>query len=239
MPSLNVECYALWMFPLPGGNCSEWFSGTWSALAVAIAAGTYGISELRLNRERRDREKAVARQIGMKLFRLMNEANNLLRLIRPRTMPEDTSFLEFDYRDVHPLVGAYFDATLQLDAVELDLLSRANDPEFMMDFMLSLERHRTIIDSLHEYKVRYEGLQTMMPTPAGAEGTMMKYEISKEEALKLTPYMLSINSILNALIGMVRENTLLCDRLVDRYTSLMKKHLKVKKWMAIVRVESP
>lgn len=48
------QCYFLgWQFP--GGNCAEWFSGSASAFAVAVALGGYFYSEWQRRSDRHDR----------------------------------------------------------------------------------------------------------------------------------------------------------------------------------------
>ena len=48
------ECFFLG-WPLPGGNCAEWFSGSASAAAVAVALAGYFYSEIKRRNERKDR----------------------------------------------------------------------------------------------------------------------------------------------------------------------------------------
>lgn len=225
---------ALWLFELPSGACADWFSGFWSAAAVVVAVGSYGFGEWRAARSLRAQERSFARQIGLKLFRLFNEAHDIMRNLKPINCPPDTSILNFHYREVHPLVGMFFDPDLRLEAQEIDVIVKAGDSDFMPDLMLAFSRHRTIVDCLNEYKVRYEALHSMMPTPVEAEGTAMTYSMDKSELLKIAPYGAALDHLLNAIIGMVRENVVLAERLSEQYTLVMKKALKVDKWMELI-----
>lgn len=234
-----MKMQTLWLtdISLEPGSWADWFSGTMSALAVVIAVGSYGFSEYRSRREREQQDMAVARRMGVKLLRLINESNGILKQVRPSTSPPDVEMLKFTHRDVHPLGGLDLTSDLSVDHDEADLALSTGDAEFLSELLLAFDRHRSVYAGLIEYKAKYEALQALHPTPVAMDGQVFTYEWTQGEYLKLAPQIVMIDALLNSVISLARENVVKVDRLSENYTRLMRIRFKREKWIRFETVE--
>lgn len=69
----------LGLISLEAGNWADWFAGVSSFAAVATALGSYWISEKLRKSERNEIERDSARQIGVKITRVLNATQDFYR----------------------------------------------------------------------------------------------------------------------------------------------------------------
>lgn len=234
-----MELQTLWFtsLSLEPGSWADWFSGTMSAFAVVIAVGSYGFSEYRLRRERQQQEMAVARRMGVKILRLINESHGILRQVRPASTPPNTEMLRFSFLDVHPLGGLDLSPNLNVDHDEADLALSTGDAHFLSEYLLAFDRHRAVTNGLMEYKAKYEALHAAQPTPVEMRGQVFTYEWTRAEYMKIAPQIVMIDQLLNSVISIARENVVKVDKMAADYTRLMKIKFKREKWLAFENID--
>ena len=221
------------------GTYADWFAGSMSAAAVVVALSGYWFSEWQRRKDRRDIERQAGRQIGIKLLRVLNGTDDLHRHLwaKYEGLPLGGEGSTEIWRTVHPLVGLQDDPTLSLTAEESGLLIQANATDFLMEMMLATARYSSMIGSMGEYKIRYEALYELSPPPIEMDGAIGRHTLTREQYLRVQPYSIALESLVQALRQMSAENLVICHRLVDDYNSIMKRHFKGEKVLALGKPE--
>ena len=208
------------MSPLEPGSQADWFSGTMSALAVMIAVGSYGYSELRRRREDNRRDIVTIRQIAIKLLRVVNGIHDIHRHVWEGVQEPLAGGQDELWRRTYPLVGLQQEPGLSLDAAEINLLIEMKQPDFLMELMLLTSRYQSILSSMMEYKVRHEAIHAMLPAPVAVEGQIGRHALNEEQYLRLQPYSIQLEMLLQSVRGMTQENVEMGERLVDQFTPM-------------------
>lgn len=212
------------------GTVADWFSGGASAAAVVVALAGYGFLEWQRARDRKDAERTAGRQIGVKLARVMNGTDDIRRhLWAPYEGPpvggEGANEL---WRTTYPLIGLEYEPGLMLSAAETDLLITMNATDFMMELMLATGRYQSVVSSMKDYGIRYEAIYRMLPPPAAMDGVLGQHHLSHEEYMRIRPYSLQLEAIIQSLRAMTAENVGKCGKLAEQFNPLMKGHFKEK-----------
>jgi hypothetical protein len=216
------------------GSIADWFAGGATAAAVIVALGGYRFAEWQRSRDRRDAERTAGRQIGIKLFRVMNGTDDIRRhLWAPYEGPLVGSIgADQLWRTIQPLSGLEIEPGLALNAAECDLLVKINATDFMMRQMLATSRYENIVRGMQEYRVRYEAIYQMLPPPTAMEGQIVQHNLTMEQILRIRPYSLVLDTLLQSLRTMSAENVADCGKLAEEFNPLMKGYFK-EKFMAL------
>lgn len=211
---------------LDAGTWADWFSGIMSFAAVLVALGGYCWSHKLQNADRAERQRQAAKQIAVKLCRVMNCTDDIRRHVHAEYKGPKLEGVDAGqtWRKIHPLIGLTDEPGLQLDGSEQALLIDAKAHEFMMDLMLVISRYQSIIGSMKEYSVRYDALQSIMPAPQEWDGARARHQLSQEQLMRILPYSSALESIIVAIINMVDENIGKCRELVVQYHPIMVSH---------------
>lgn len=207
----------LGLISLESGNWADWFAGISSFAAVATALGSYWISEKIRTRERKDVERDAARQIGVKITKVLNATQDFYRHFwteSERTMIGFGGEVE-RWRSMNPLIGAHSDPMLALSEGQSNFLLKAKAPDLLMEYSMACGRLESIVLAVQEYKVRYEALQVMLPAPSFAKGQVLTHEMTKETALSLHPFSIQLDSIIMGIRTLTLDNTKVCLKMMD------------------------
>lgn len=204
---------------LEPGTMADWFSGTMSALAVMVAVGSYSFSEWRHRRENKQRDIVTIRQIGVKLLKVFNSSHGIHQHLWQDTKPVAEGQSEL-WRRTFPLVGLQHEPGLSLDSAEINLLIEMKQHNYLMEMMLMTERYQSIISSMMDYRVRYEAVYAMMPPPRAMEGHVGRHALTEEQYLRLQPYSIQLERLLQSLRAMTQENVEMGERLTEQFTPM-------------------
>lgn len=215
---------------LEPGTWADWFSGSMSALAVAVAVGGYGFSEWQRRRDQKDTERQAGRQIGVKLLKVLNGTLDVHRHLwaEYRGPPLGGEGANELWRTIQPLIGLQDEPLLALDGVETNLLVKADATDFLMEMMLATTRYQSIISSMKEYQLRYEAIYAMAPPPVELDGQVGRHVLTHEQFMRIKPYSLQLETIIQHLRAMTAENVDKCNRLVEQYHPIMKGYFREK-----------
>jgi hypothetical protein len=206
------------------GTWADWFSGSMSALAVAVALSAYPISRWQKRGDDRQRDIEIGRRIGWKVLTLLNQNADIDRHIKTSlTNQEPTYPPGMKFPLVRPL-GMPERRPQELNQSETDLLLKSKSSELLMDIELSFNRYSSITYSMNEYKSRHEALYELMPPPVANRDMLFTHRLTREEQARIKPYTLMLESILNAVIALVDENTAQLNGCIIQYQNDMERY---------------
>jgi hypothetical protein len=233
-------CYALWTFALPSGACADWYSGTWSAFAVAVAAGSYGFSEWRSRRRQIEDEKAIGCQIGVKIINLLNQSHTILRHfeIRGSCSLDGSRSKSTEWNKLHPMVGLTFDESLPLTPLESNLLLTAGAAQILSEMALAIHRLKACTLTMHEYKSKYEDFQKILPLPKATDGAGFIHQLTPEQFVQHHMHTLILNTLINGMYEMIEECFTAAQGLMTPFNEAMKRNFRVEKFMTFEPTEA-
>ena len=217
-------------------NAADWFAGSMTAAAVIVALGGYGFAEWQRRRDKKDAERQSGRLIGVKLMKVMNGSDDIRRHIwadynGPPLGGRDAHEL---WRTIQPLVGLQDDPAVALNDAETNLLIQANATNFLMELMLVTIRYQSIVSSMKEYQLRYDALYQLSPAPVAMLGQVGQHILTHEQYMRMQPYSLALEALIQRLKAMTAENMDMCRRLAREYQPIMKSYFKAEKFLALV-----
>ncbi len=204
---MSQEYTLLALASLEPGSWADWFSGSMSALAVAVALSAYPISNWQKRRDDRERDRERGRAIGYKLWTLLNQNADIDRHIktsfasRVRRFPANMRFPR-----VRPL-GVSERKPAELNQAEIDLLLKSQSAELLMELELCFGRFSSITYGMAEYKNRHESLYELMPVPITSEGMTFTHSLTAEESARVMPYAKMLDSLLESTINLLEINS--------------------------------
>lgn len=212
------------------GSIADWFSGTATALAVIVALGGYGFSEWQRRRDKRDAQRQAGHQIGIKLLKVLNGTNDIRRHLwaeysGPALGGEGATEL---WRTINPLIGIESDPTISLDASEISLLINADAADFLLELMLATSRYQSLVESMKEYKIRYQAIYELSPAPVEMEGHVGRHLLTTEQYMRMRPYSVALEMLIQNLRGMSKDNFEVTSRLAGEFNPIMKRYFKEK-----------
>lgn len=219
------------MIALQPGAWADWFAGASSFAAVVVALCGYWLSELARGRDEREKELAAGRLIGWKLIRLLNASHDYYRhfWVKPDATLVGLSGKVEKWRSTYPLIGSQFDPSLMLSEYEESLLLKAKASQLLMSFSLAVGRYGSIIGSVTTYQAKHEVIHALMPAPVEVDGSAVTHEMTREQVLRLQPYALQLESIIDGIRDLTHENVASCmamfTQLDDFYVSYFGKAL--------------
>lgn len=217
------------------GSAADWFSGVMTAIAVIVALAGYGVSEWQRKRDREEAELQAGRLIGIKLMKVLNGTHDIHRHL---WTPYDGPPLGGEggnemWRTIHPLVGLQDDPTIILDGAETNLLIRANATDFLQELMLATTRYQSIVSSMKEYQLRYEAIYELSPAPVSMNGQIGTHMLTAEQYMKIRPYSIALENLIQSLRAMTVENVEICKKLASDYGPIMKRYFRVEKFLTL------
>ncbi len=221
---MGAEYTILGLLSLEPGSWADWFSGSMSALAVAVALAAYPISNHQRRVADRQRDKEIGAGIGWKALQLLNQSSDIQRHIQSGLESRQLMYPpNMKFPLVRPL-GLPDRRPPELNQTEIDLLLKTKSADLLMELDLCLRRYSSIVYALNEYKARHESLYELMPTPIGHEGMTFTHKLTPEESSRITPYALMLESLLDSIIALVDENLSKINSALARYTVDMERH---------------
>lgn len=197
----------LGLVSLEPGSWADWFSGSMSALAVAVALAAYPISKRQKRQDDWQREKKIGRGIGWKVLNLLNQNADIDRHIKDCLNNREPMYPpNMKFPLVRPL-GVPDRRPQELNQNETDLLLKSQSAELLMELELCFGRYSSIVFSMNEYRNRHEALYELMPPPIANEGMRFTHKLTPEEVARITPYTLMLESLLEGMMALLDENT--------------------------------
>lgn len=213
----------LGLITLPPGTWADWFAGSMSALAVAVALAGYGFSVWQQRRHDRENERQAIQQIGLKLFTVFNRTDNIRHHVwatytGPALQGPDADQV---WRTVSPLIGLRDNLSLDLTASEVALLMKMKASGFLQDLMLATDRLHSIVSAMSEYQLKYEAMYAMMPPAEAMDGTVAQHSLSTQQYNKLRPYSVALEQMITSVRNLSQENSNACKNLINQFNPLV------------------
>ncbi|WP_447754499.1 hypothetical protein [Sphingopyxis fribergensis] len=95
------QCFLFGMYAFPGGSCAQWFSGSASATAVAVAVGAHFFTAWRQRKSEERNDAAEVAGIAMLLYRALQETAANIDILRK--VGRSISVWDKEYRFCRPL----------------------------------------------------------------------------------------------------------------------------------------
>lgn len=214
----------LGLISLEPGSWADWFSGSMSALAVAVALAAYPITKRQKRQEDRQRDAEIGRGIGWKILNLLNQNADIDRHIRSSLASRQPTYPpNMKFPLVRPL-GLPERRPQELYQSEIDLLLKSQSAELLMELELCFGRYSSAVFAMNEYRNRHEALYELMPQPVANKGMTFTHRLTPEEVARVKPYTLMLESLLDSMISLLDENTAKLEECLKRYNADMTRH---------------
>ncbi len=214
---MGQEYTLLELVSLEPGSWADWFSGSMSALAVAVALAAYPIANRQKRKADRQRDAEIGRGIGWKVLTLLNQNADIDRHIKGSLAIREPMYPpNMKFPLVRPL-GVPDRKPQELNQSETDLLLKSQSAELLMELELCFGRYSSIIFAMNEYKARHEALYELMPQPIANQGMTFTHRLTPEEAARVKPYTLMLEALLDSMIALLDENTVKLQGALKQY----------------------
>lgn len=221
---MGSEYTVLGLLSLESGSWADWFAGSMSALAVAVALAAYPISNRQQRLADRQRDKEVGRGIGWKALKLLNKNADIHRHIKSSLESRQQMYPpNMKFPLVRPL-GVPERRPQELNQGETDLLLKSQSADLLMELELCFGRYSSIVFAMNEYKSRHEALYELMPQPVTSEGMTFTHQLTQREAARIKPYTLMLESLLDSMISLIDENTIKLQAVLAQYDADMTRY---------------
>ncbi|WP_156357829.1 hypothetical protein [Sphingomonas sp. Leaf62] len=218
------EYTLLGLVGLEPGSWADWFSGSMSALAVAVALSAYPIANRQKQKADRQRDAEIGRGIGWKVLTLLNQNADIDRHIKGSLAIREPMYPpNMKFPLVRPL-GVPDRKPQELNQSETDLLLKSQSAELLIELELCFGRYSSIIFAMNEYKARHEALYELMPQPVANQGMTFTHRIRPEEAARIKPYTLMLEALLDSMIALLAENMAKLQSCLKQYNLDMARH---------------
>lgn len=189
---------------------------------------------LRRDREQRvENQKALAFSVVVKLLHIINSTISLSNHVKSHlALRKDPARAHMEpWQVLVPMIGHTDDeGAIRFTADEMDVFAAMNEHDFMQDMMLLAMRHSSSLSAFKEYcKLRNEFL-AVGPKPQDFVGQIGGARLTPEEALKLKPYTIPMNNIVDGLEAGLDEDVRLARTITKRFGPVTAKHFKVTKF---------
>jgi hypothetical protein len=219
----SVKYTFLNLVTLEAGTWADWFSGTMSALAVAVALGGYGYSIWQQRQQQREAERQTIQQIAMKLLTIHSRNDDIKNHVwqaytGPALQGPDANQI---WRTVHPLIGLRDSYRTELNPSEISLLMKMKASDFMLEMVLANERLHSSVFAMKDYQARYEAIYAMMPPAQGMTGPLAQHIVTQEEFKKLQPYSFALEQLIQSIRKMTNNNAETGGQLITQFNELV------------------
>jgi hypothetical protein len=219
---------------MESGSAADWFSGVASALAVIVALAGYWLADWQRRKDLKERERGAAQMIGVKLL----QAFNRTAVIHKHLWPVDVPKLQGDdgthlWRHIQPLAGLQDDPSAALSEPEINLLIAMNAHQFLSGITMVIARYQSLTASMREYGVRYGAMMELTPAPDEMRGKVAVVRMDREQYMKLIPYTLALEGLLQSLRELSAENLEHAKTLCRQYNPMMKAHFKATRFLSL------
>lgn len=209
---------------LEAGSWADWFSGSMSALAVAVALAAYPISKRQKRSDDNQRDKEIGRGIGWKVLKLINQNADIDRHIKTSLTSRKPMYPpNMKFPLVRPL-GVPERRPQELNQSETDLLLKSQSADLLIELDMCFGRYSSIVYAMSEYKGRHEALYELMPTPIANDDMTFTHSLTREEASTIRPYALMLDSLLTSMVALLDENTAKLTSCLDQYNMDMTRY---------------
>ncbi|KQZ05875.1 hypothetical protein ASD21_17970 [Caulobacter sp. Root1455] len=208
------------------GSWADWFSGTMSFIAVAVALLGYSIASFQRKADQRERDETAARLLVMKVFQLVNRTDDIYRplveaLARP---PMDGLWGDQKWRRVRGVTGVRDDTGLALDGSQEDMLIRLGEYSLLMSLMLEISRYRTLTQHMRDYVVRRDALLELHPAPVEVDGVHAVLHLDRAEVMRVLPYANALEALIKEILEQAEDNRTNTRALGPACNDFVKKH---------------
>ena len=210
------------------GSLAEWFSGSMSAAAVAVALGLARKSSRDAAKMQLELHKATAHRALAKLVDVGNSIDMLHRHLMAGVANPDMPGPDGPelWRKMQPLVGFGNEEAILFGAEEATLMISANEIGLLMDLMVLGRRHAALVSLVKEYGIRREALIAVAPPPRDFEGKVGSIYMDEGERRRLRPYAIALEGLIQQLVeGCAKDRKLALD-VSSRFGAAMRKYLE-------------
>jgi hypothetical protein len=178
--------------------------------------------------QREEATKALVFSMAVKLLVLYDAAADLRRYLNewlsPRGDPQREKMEP--WQRVPPRLGDLQDAP-EFTPDELAVIFADKQYALMQSMMLLQRRTASSKLSFQGYSQRREELKALAPTPQAYSGSIGQTWISPEKLLELKRHTIPLNDLLLGLQAAVEEDWRLSREVIDSFTTLARRHLKM------------
>ena len=189
---------------------------------------------LRRDREQRvENQKALAFSVVVKLLHIINSTISLSNHVKSHlALRNDPARNHMEpWQVLVPMIGHTDDeGTLRFTADEMGVFAAMNEYDFMQDIMLLAMRHSSSLSAFKEYcKMRSE-FRAIGPKPQDFNGQIGGAWLTPEEAIKLKPYTIPMNNIVDGLDAGLDEDVRLARTIAERFGPVTARHFEMTKF---------
>lgn len=214
--------YSLLGVVLEGGSWADWFSGTMSFAAVAVALSGYWISNRQRDKDLLEGDKRAAERAWWRTVQALNHTHYVLGHLRDSLASDSHSAPpQFSFMRVRPL-GLGNHTVSELAGDELNALIGAKAPDLITEISECVARYESIRYAMGEYKIRHEALFELLPTPISGDGTRYAHMLDADQKAKAMPYMIMLDTLLNDIQKLCEINVRQCEEILEKFPDAMK-----------------
>lgn len=223
------------------GTWADWFSGSMSAAAVAVAVSGYFITNRQRKADRLDAQREAAQSIAMKLKGMLDDFHSLNEhLSDPMKSeliegPEDS----IRWETVKPLIGLTRKDHLLFTPQEKTVFIDARENAFVNDLLLVERRHAVAINLMLEYNVRRDALLASQPAPYDFTGDIFVTRMSFEQAMAIRPYAMALQTLVVDLQKSIGEDLRFAIDVSERFGPIAKAYFRDPNFVSVGSAKNP
>lgn len=179
------------------GTWADWFSGSMSALAVAVAVSGYFVANRQREGERKGLQREVAQSVAMKLKGMLDDFHSLNEHLSNPMNAERIEGPEgaIRWETIKPLIGLTRKDHLLFTPQEKTVFIDAKETAFVNDLLLVERRHAVAINLMLEYNIRRDALLASQPTPYDFTADIGVTRMTFDQAMAVRPYAMTLQSL--------------------------------------------
>jgi hypothetical protein len=182
--------------------------------------------------------KTVGMRVHVKLGTIVNSILTLQKQLNAAIANPPQPGAEY-WQMVEPVVGFAGEEGITFEAEEVAIFIAAGKLDYAEALLLLARRHAVHAEVMREYAARRDQLRKDMPTPAAVDGRTGTTALTREDFLRLRPQMVSLNSLIEQLLGHLDEDSVLAINLAQDFGTILRAHFKDPRYPAFVIPDDP